>query len=223
MKDPGFALYFRRYAPFKTFGRANPLTAGFGTFAGDNRGVSTSLKATSRTYGFVMFNRDGLVHSFASSSGTHFHPAIGAVIVSTAKVRHTAVRTTLAGPSLFGFRASTAANVPLIPGSPDINTFVECTVNYGVRDQLRIAGETFGDNFPNLEVFLVCFASARTALLLDGQTSGGPHSGPATRLFGSKEFFSLAKFSANLSLNQKGELASDYKVAPTPLREYAGL
>ncbi len=224
MFDPGFpvfGLYFRRYAPFARFGRANPYSLGFGTFSGDNRSVSTSLNVTSRTYGVVMFNRFGIGHTFANADRTHFHPTIGSVVVGTSKVSKTVVRTTLQGPDQFGFRASTAGNNPLIKPSPDINTFVDAEFDFGTPTKLKIRGEVFGDNFPNLEVFLLCYRSSHTALLLDGRTSGSASAGPATRLLTSHEWFSLGKFSSELSLDKNGELSLNSMVAPMALKEYA--
>lgn len=219
---PAFGLYFRRYAPFAKFGRANPYTLGFGGyFAGDNRGVSTSINVTSRTYGFVMFNRDGVGYMYASSSGTHFHPTIGDVIVGQSKTNYTIVRDTVNGPDIFGFKASTAGNNPLIKPSPDINTFISVIISFSTPNKLRITGEVFGDNFPNLEVFLLCYRSSRTALLLDGQTTGGPNSGPGTRLYGAHESFSLGKFSAALNLDEKGELSTNSIISSTKLPDYS--
>ena len=112
---PVYILFFRRYAPFARFGRANPLTVGFGYFEGDDRDASTEMDVTSRTYAAVFFNRFGPVYDFAGSSGTAFHPAIGSVITGMAKVSHAIVRSTLTGPDLFGFEANSAGGNPLVP------------------------------------------------------------------------------------------------------------
>lgn len=215
---PVFGLYFRRYAPFARFGRLNPLTVGFGYFGGDDRGVSQAPGGvTSRTYGIVVFNRFGQGEMWAGSSGTEFHPAIGAVIHAMAKVNRTLVRNTINGPHRFGFRASTAGSNPLVPASPDINTYVDVVIDFGLSNYLRISGQAFGDNFPNLEVFLLCYRSSHSALLLDGQTSGGRNLGPSTRLFGVSESYSLGRFSASLVLDQNGQLAANSTVGPTKM------
>jgi hypothetical protein len=60
-----------------------------------------------------------------------------------------------------------------------------------------------------MEIFILCHRSARTALLLDGQTTGGASTGPGTRLYTAHEWFSLAVRDATLSLDQKGELQFD--------------
>ena len=218
-KHPVFGLHFRRYAPFAKFGRMNPYTGftGLGYFEGDNRGPSTSLQAASRTYGAVMFNRFGIVHSFFNSSGTHFHPAIGSTVVGMSKVSHTLVRHSIHGPDMFGFKASTAGNNPLVKPSPDINTFVDVVIDFGSQTTLKVSGEAFGDSFPNLEVFLMDYRSSRTAMLLDGQTGGGAHLGPATKLYGASESRSLGRFRANLLLDSKGELRASSTVGPTAM------
>jgi hypothetical protein len=221
-KYPTFGLYFRRYAPFDTFG-ANIIALGQ-RFEGDKRrAASTSLKATSRTYGCVMFNMYGIVYRMAGSSGTRFHPLLFREIVGMAKVSMTVVRSNLAGPGLFEFTASTAGSNPLVPKSPDIDTIIKARVDFGKPRVLRLDGEVFGDNFPNLEVFLVCYRSAHTALLIDGRTTGGRDTGPYTRLLGSHSGHSLGRFSVALALNETGELASNYTASPTTLPDYPAL
>lgn len=159
-KYPTYGLYFRRYAPFDTFG--------IPSFEGDRRtGASTSLKATSRTYGCVMFNQFEIVNGFVGTSGTHYHSSIFGEIVGSSKVSGTRARTRLAGPGLIEFEASSAGGNPLIPGAPDIDTYLIARFDFGFGSPplMRISGEVFGDNFPNLEVFLVCYRTANTALL----------------------------------------------------------
>jgi hypothetical protein len=214
---PVFGLHFRRYAPFARFGRANPLTFGFGHFEGDDRDASTSLKSSSRTYGAVLFNQFGIVHSFAGSSGTEFHPAVGDVIKGMAVVKSTVVKNTIHGPSLFGFRASTSGGNPLVPASPDIDTLVDARVDFGLPNMLRISGQVYGDNFPNLEVFVVCYRSGRTALLVDGQTDGGRNTGPMMHLWGSHSEQTLAPLNANLRLDDNGRLLQSTVAGPTKI------
>ena len=217
LPPPTFGLYFRRYAPFKEFGRGNPYTLGIGGyFAGDNRGVCTSRQVTSRTYGIVLFNKSGVTRFIAGTSGTHFHPVFGDVVVGMSDVHRHLKSSPVTGPDLFGFRASTAGGNPLIKPSPNIDTFVDIKVDFGSPSRMRISGEAFGDNFPNLEIFVVG-RSNRTALLLDGQTTGGPSSGPGTRLYTSHESQSLGKFGMNMALDAQGDLAFDYKASPTSL------
>jgi hypothetical protein len=214
-KYPAFGLYFRRYAPFDSFGGASPFNPG-GRSEGDQRkSASVSLKDTSRTYGCVMFNRFGIIGQFAGTSGTKTHTLLFGDVVGYAKVDFTVARSTLNGPDLFGFRALTSAPYPLWFKrlTPDIDTFVDVQVDFGASNFLRISGQVFGDNFPNLEVFLLCYRSKNTALLVDGQTTGGRDTGPFTRLYGTNSGHVLARFAEMLALNERGELLSSYKTA----------
>ena len=207
---PNYGLYFRRYAPFSTFGVPS--------FEGDNRtGPSTSLKDTSRTYGCVMFNQFEIVYNFMGSSGTHYHSSVWGDIVGMAKVSGTVVRSRLAGPGLIEFEASTAGGNPLVPKAPDIDTFVTARFDFGSSGALRVSGEAFGDNFPNLEVFLLCYRSGHTALLLDGRTTGGRRTGPMVRLPGTHRNQSLGRFNAMLNLNDRFELTNDSTTSPTTM------
>lgn len=201
---PVYILFFRRYVPFGRFGRVQPYTLGFGGyFEGDDRGVSTSLKATSRTYCTVYFNRFGPVYDFAASSGTAFHSVLFGVIRGMADVKHAVTRTTLTGPDLFEFEASSSGRDPLTPIAPNIDTFVKARVDFGSLNFLRISGQVRGDDFPNLEVFLVD-PSRKTALLVDGRTDGGRNTGPLFHLWGSGSGVVLAGFNASLPLDKKG-------------------
>jgi hypothetical protein len=223
MSEPAFGLYFRRYAPFSSFGRFEAGRTGF-DFEGDYRTTgSTSLSdpnATSRTYGFVIFNQFDIINKFSGTSGSHFRSwgsggnTNFGDYTAHAKVSMTVVRDRLTGPGLIQFTAHTAGANPFIPGSPNIDTFVKARFSFGSKS-LDVTGETFGDNFPNLEVFLHCYHNKRSALLLDGHTTGDRDSGPATRLIGAHSDQSLGKINANLALDDKRELASDYHVEPT--------
>lgn len=213
MAAPGFGLWFRRYAPFDEFG--------FG-FEGDHRAeASTSFKDTSRTYGCVLFNQFQIINQFANTSGTHRHTILFGEIVGFAKVAMTVVRATISGPGLIGFTAHTAGRMPLSPEAvtPDIDTYVKMQFSFGMNS-LRVTGEAFGDNFPNLEVFLHCYPSKRSALLLDGRTTGGKNTGPLARLSGTHSNHSLGLMNAILPLNNKRELDADYRTGATTMGEY---
>jgi hypothetical protein len=215
-KYPTYALVCRRYAPFETFGVAFPL--GAGRFEGDNRGPSTSLKVSSRIYQVVMFNRYGLVYDYSGSSGTRYDSWFWGEAIKYAKISNTVVRSNLAGPDLFGFEASTAGANPLVPLSPDINTFLQGRIDFGLASKLRIQCEVFGDNFPNLEVFLISArSSAYTALLIDGRTTGGRNFGPQVRLWGESRNHRLAGCFSIIDLNQDGSFTGNRTVGPTTL------
>jgi hypothetical protein len=209
-EHPAYALFFRRYAPFATFGVPN--------FRGDNRLASTSLTATSRTYGCVIFNQYEILYDFRGSSGTHHVSPVGLDAEMMAEVSGSVVRKRTAGPGIIEFEANTAGANPLVPGSPDIDTFVTAQISFGKALQMRISGEVFGDNFPNLEVFLRCYRSTRSAMLLDARTTGNRRSGPVTRLAGAHRSQSLGRFSAELPLHN-GQLTTDYSTGPTVMHE----
>ena len=214
-KYPTYSLVCRRYAPFETFGIAAPF--GAGRFEGDNRGPSTSLKASSRIYQVVMFNRQGLVHDYAGSSGTRYNSWFWGEAINYAKISNTVVRSTLAGPDLFGFETSTAGANPMVPLSPDINTFLQARIDFGLAGKLRIQCEVFGDNFPNLEVFLMSWRSNYTALLIDGRTTGGRNFGPQLRLWGESRNHRLAGCSSIMDLDADGSFTRNHTVGPTTL------
>jgi hypothetical protein len=214
-KYPTYALVCRRYAPFETFGVAFPY--GMGRFEGDNRGPSTSLKDSSRIYQVIFFNRYGVVYDYAGTSGTVYESSVWGKIVGHAKITSTVVRGTLNGPDLFAFEASNAGGNPLVKPAPDINTLLRARVDFGLPGTLRIQCDVFGDNFPNLEVFLTSPKSHFTAGLIDGRTSGGRNFGPQTRLWGESRNHRLAGCNAIISLRADQSFASNYTVAPTKM------
>lgn len=196
MSLPQFTLHFRRYAPFETFG--------IPSFKGDTRKVaSTSLGETSRTHGLVLFNQSGILNQAGSSSGTHdaniLLKSLNRSAISSVSIR--AIRSNLAGPGLLGFTAETAGSNPLIPGSPDIDTRVEIKVDWGPGNMMRITGKVAGDDFPNLEVFMICHGSKKSVLLVDGRTDRGRRLGPFS-LPGSGGY--LCSFNAVIPLNNQG-------------------
>ena len=215
-KHPTYSLVCRRYAPFETFGVAFPF--GGGRFQGDNRGPSISLKDSSRIYQVVLFNRYGPVLDYAGSSGTHYHSTLFGEIVGRSKITKTMVQTTLNGPDLFGIETSTAGGNPLVPGAPDINTFMKARIDFGHQGFLGVQCDVYGDNFPNLEVFLISAKSTRASLLIDGWTTGGRNFGPQTRLWGESRNRKIAGCYVTIALNSDGTFASDYTASPSTLQ-----
>lgn len=206
MSAPEFGFWFRRYAPFATFGVPS--------FKGDGRaGPSTSMQATSRTYGCVRFNQFEILNQFAGSSGTEDANLVLTFLdrKAMANVSVSAVRSNLAGPGLLSFKASTAGANPLIPKSPDIDTRVDVRVDWGMPNWLRISGTISGDDFPNLEVFLRCYGSGKSALLVDGRTQRGRRTGPFS-LYG--DGGELAKFQTAIALNDSGTFLADGHCSP---------
>lgn len=107
-----------------------------------------------------------------------------------------------------------------MPGAPDIDTFVVVKADFSTSGCMAISSEVLGDNFPNLEVFLYCYRSRTSAILVDGRTSGGRYSGPGSRLFGTHATHRIAKFDASLSLDSAGRLTGGHKAPATTLTDY---
>ena len=211
---PTLGFWFRRYAPFARFGNI-----GMGNFEGDNRGPSTSLSVTSRTYCCVMFDESGITHSFSNSSGTTFYPYVGSPVHGMSTVHHQVSRTMAAGPGLLEFEAHSEGGNPLVPKSPDIDTFVRVRFDW-LPGVLKVEGEASGDNFPALEIFLYSYVTKNTALLFDGSTTGGPNVGPAKRLFGSHKSHVLGRFRGLLTLDASRDLAMNYTVPKAKMPDY---
>lgn len=210
-----YGLWFRRYAPFATFGNI-----GIGEFEGDTRAqASGSISDTSRTYGCVLFNSSQAVRAYGGSSGTVLFGALGGSIHGMATVK-TVFRRILSKTGAVEFSASTEGGNPLVPGAPEIDTMVTAKIDFSTPNRMAISGEVFGDNFPNLEVFVYCYRSRTSAILVDGRTTGGRDSGPGSRLFGSHTTHRIAKFDASLSLDGSGRLTGAYKATSSTLTDY---
>lgn len=201
MSPPEFGLYFRRYAPFEKFG--------IPSFKGDNRAAaSTSLSATSRTFGCVMFSPAGIRESTAGSSGTEDANLVLHFLdrKRMAKVSMVTTRLHEEGPALLSFTASTAGANPLVPASPDIDTKVQIRVDWGFKNAMHVSGKVSGDDFPNLEVFIRCLQSGYSALLVDGRTTRNRYTGPMS-LFGSGD--DLCSFAATIPLTDDGTFVGE--------------
>lgn len=115
-----YALFFRRYAPFASFG---------GGFEGDHRtSSSTILTATARTVGAISFAPGHVDPISGSSSGTAF---VGAgALVERLLGRHiskvtASVSVSTATLGCIRFSAQTAGANPMIPLAPAIDTYVD--------------------------------------------------------------------------------------------------
>jgi hypothetical protein len=198
-----YRLFVRRYAPFSSFGIA---------FHGDGRsGPSVSLKDTARTIGVVLFRRTGILGSHGLSSGTSL--AGPGASLGTA---YATVSATISGfrplSNGIAFTLATAGGNPMVPGAPDIDTFVDIELRWGAG-VLSAAGQVRGDDFPNAEVFLKD-AHGRGALLFDFRTGGGRHSGPFTRLYGAHATQVLGPIAITVPLDAAGNFARSV-AAPT--------
>ena len=89
--------------------------------------------------------------------------------------------------------------------------------NFGLRGKLRVQCDVFGDNFPNLEVFLTSPKSNFTALLIDGRTTGGRNFGPQTRLWGESRNHRIAGCYTAIELKPDDSFAQNYTAAPSEM------
>lgn len=182
-----YTLVFKRYAPFKSFG---------GGFHGDGR-AGADLSGTARTWGFVQFNINGASNWFARSSPTWHTVAPGTRSTQTPDI---SMRIGARGGDELTFTAHTAGANPLVPGAPDIDTFVDIRFRPG-----NIDGCVRGDGFPNFEAFLVPGAFMGDSCpdtyvtLSHWATPHGPLDGPARRLFGSHSGQFLTAFHKSFS------------------------
>ena len=187
-----YALVFRRYAPFKSFGLG---------FEGDTRtGPSTSPVASARTVDITYFDRTAVGRSVGSSSGTT-HTIFGGHGLS--KVSTTVSKVSVTAISIAFSAASAGAN-PLVPLAPDIDTFVDLRVNFA-SGRLLVEGQVRGDTFPNAEVILYDGSTpVRAVLLFDYRTAGGRNTGPFVRLEGAHESTVLGRFTRPISIDAAG-------------------
>jgi hypothetical protein len=140
-------------------------------------------------------------------------------------------------PTASGFKVSlqTAGANPMVPGAPDIDTFVDVSFGWGIGTltagghvwhasfaagasimTLTVHGEVRGDNFPNAEVFLMDM-HGRGVLLFDYRTGGGPDTGPFTRLSGAHAGLVLGSFSTSIMIDAHENFLGSTPSAPTPI------
>jgi len=186
---PVFLMIFRRFAPFASFG---------GGFEGDNRVATADPNATSRTSGSVIFNETSAVPLGGASSGTAYVGPFEVMknIGPRFLGRHVAkVKLKLSGFGSVGtgikFTAYTEGGNPMVPGAPDIDTFVDLVAHFG-ENRAHFTGDLRGDGFPNAEVIFVD-PSGKSHLVLDYRTSSGI-TGPMTRLMGTGDTNKFARF-----------------------------
>jgi hypothetical protein len=186
-----YYLVFRRYAPFATFG--------FG-FEGDHRTkASTSMSDTARTSGTVMFDRSSIGKVTGISSGTTYQ-GLGSQVAALMGKHHSTVKTSISNQRTstnhVSFTAATEGANPMLPKSPDIDTYVDFSARWSAG-ALNFEGTVRGNSFPNAEVF-VLDGFGKAALLFDGQTSGGRQTGPLTGLAGSGANKRIGSFSKSV-------------------------
>lgn len=168
-----FGLIMRAYAPFKVFG---------GPFLGDARGPTTSSAVTSRVKSWVDFDpvagTIGSPHAKSDQSGVIVVPlrATGIPMTRVSLIKH--------GPNWISFRMHAAGANPLVPGAPNIDMVITITASVA-RGGLNINAQLGGDQFPNAEVIMQDERGARR-MLFTYETDAGAHTGPFTRLAGSR-------------------------------------
>ncbi|MDJ0643268.1 MAG: hypothetical protein QNJ15_10645 [Erythrobacter sp.] len=178
-----WVLDFRRYAPFATFG---------GGFHGDGRAVP-NYHGTARTRGVVEFDIAAGTATGTGSSGVSYHAAYpsyrrtGTTSCSITKL--------VATRGSLKFTVQTAGALPLIPGAPDIDTFIDFSVTQ-VGRRIVFGGLVRGDNFPNAEVFIhpAGVTTPTPIAVWHFATTGGRNTGPMTRLAGSHSLQVLGTF-----------------------------
>jgi hypothetical protein len=210
-----FLLVFRRYAPFDVFGMG---------FEGDHRsGPSVSLASTARTIGIVEFIRGDILSFRSFSSGTRFVGSLATdaffmggfniLMLRGQKFSNvTKTLTRMVTPDSIGLSASTAGANPLVPGAPDIDTFVDFNVQW-LGANLVMQGRVRGDDFPNAEVF-VLDSTGTACLLFDGRTTKDKDVGPMTELAGSHETQTLGGYFAAMKLTSGGDFTAGRTSCP---------
>lgn len=195
-----YGLFFRRYAPFATFG---------GGFEGDNRtSASTSLTATARTIGSLNFSPGSVSEIVAETSGTTF-AGLGAQVEHLLGRYYSKVTSSVSVSTrtvdCIRLTAQTSGANPMIPKAPAIDTYLDFQVVF--RNQiLELSGTLRGDNFPNAEVF-VTDGNGQATLIFEFTTDGGQTTGPMTRLAGDHSGQVLGTFSKRLPLLKSGAFA----------------
>ena len=184
-------LFVRRYAPFSTFG---------GGFEGDVRTqATTSPTATARTVGVVEFGPRAIRGYRSFSDGTQFLAA-GPWLASKIGKKFSNVRAEVTNISInskaISFTVFTAGANPLVPGAPDIDTYVDFKATFFTEGNTLYGGTIRGDSFPNAEVFII-EENGRQVLLFDFRTTGGRDTGPL-RLIGEHAGVVLGTFSVRV-------------------------
>jgi hypothetical protein len=175
-----FCIIFRRYAPFTSFG---------GGFHGDGR-VTAQYEGTARTTGSIVCEWGRGVVEVSASSGESYHklaPSVRRIGKTNIKLLDSKV-----DGSSISFSAHTEGALPLIPGAPDIDTFIGITLTRSAGTCV-VNGALHGDCFPNAEVFYV-ESPLRPIVLAHFETKGGRHTGPMRHLAGAHKDQLLTRF-----------------------------
>jgi hypothetical protein len=99
----------------------------------------------------------------------------------------------------------------------EIDTFAKLPFDFAQKGTFVASGRAFGEDFPNLEVFLASPGS-KSALLIDGHTTGSQETGPMTNLRGSHEDQLLRQLNFSLPVDDDGNLLSSFRAQATTMR-----
>ncbi|MBB5649166.1 RHS repeat domain-containing protein, partial [Pedobacter cryoconitis] len=144
-----FPVRIRSFAPFKTFG---------GGFAGDNRGYSTSLTATSRVaQSFTVDPAKGSYTGLKTNSSPSEHPWLGTATAKNDKGSITNFKSTenKDGSNTVSFTSSLAGHNPLVKGSSDIDVHTNFKLTENDKaGTLQVNAVQTGDAFPSAETMI---------------------------------------------------------------------
>lgn len=165
-----YELIFKRYAPFSSFG---------GGFHGDGRSTP-SVDGSARVWGMVTFAVGAGVIKYSAKSSPTYHIAAPSIV--TTQTPGMTVSVTVNTPQRLSFVAHTAGSNPMVPGAPDIDTFLDLDME--ICDGAPVLSVRMrGDAFPNGEAFVRKDGGA-VETVIDFQTPYGGLAGPAFHLMG---------------------------------------
>jgi hypothetical protein len=175
-------LLFKRYAPFTEFG--------FG-FHGDGR-AGPSVSGSARTWSWVNFDFPGDITNANGRSDPTWK------VKDPSNQKTAATTCDISGkvclPTSLKFTAHSYGANPLVPMSPDIDTFVDLEMK-SMNGKVFANGAVRGDDFPNAEVFLLGPNAGDVLELFHHATTRNKNTGPLTGLPGAHSGQYLGVFS----------------------------
>jgi RHS repeat-associated protein len=144
-----FPIHIRSFAPYKQFG---------GWFAGDNRGFSTALSATSRLAQSFVINTDNHTYSgLTTGSSPSYHPILGKATANDDRgsISNLKSSNNRNGSITTSFTSTMAGRNPLIKGSPDIDVKTSFVLTENkAAGTLNVSVSQTGDAFPAAETII---------------------------------------------------------------------
>lgn len=194
-----FPVHVRSFAPFKEFG---------GWFAGDNRGYSTSMSATSRLA--QSFTVDPTKSSATTSitglqtySSPSSHPILGTATAKDDKGSITNFKSTenKDGSTTASFTSTMAGHNPLVKGSADIDVKTNFTLTENDKaGTLKVNAVQTGDAYPSAETLIA--DTKGTQLFIGVSPANAGTEGPYTSLPGDND---RPMMSANFTVTMDGK------------------